>query len=226
VSLVARRHDINSSLLFKWRKLAREGAFGALPNGDAGFVPVRLASASAAWAAPVAADEAAPAPAAGETRPGRRDCAAEWLPVAGSGGYRGVVSASAGDGAEDGDLMPVALPAGTKVYLALAPVDMRKGYDGLAASVQQILKCDPFSGQLFLFHGKRGDRLKALWWDGGGLCLFAKRLEKGRFVWPRVEEVRSRSPRRSWRCSSKVSIGGGRLLSRAYRRRPRCSRSF
>lgn len=85
-------------------------------------------------------------------------------------------------------MMPVALPAGTKVYLALAPVDMRKGYDGLAASVQQILKRDPFSGQLFLFRGKRGDRLKALWWDGGGLCLFAKRLEKGRFVWPRVEE--------------------------------------
>lgn len=84
--------------------------------------------------------------------------------------------------------MPVALPAGTKVYLALAPVDMRKGYDGLAASVQQILKRDPFSGHLFLFRGKRGDRLKALWWDGGGLCLFAKRLEKGRFVWPRVEE--------------------------------------
>ena len=84
--------------------------------------------------------------------------------------------------------MPVALPAGTKVYLALAPVDMRKGYDGLAASVQQILQRDPFSGQLFLFRGKRGDRLKALWWDGGGLCLFAKRLEKGRFVWPRVEE--------------------------------------
>ena len=64
VSLVARRNDINSSLLFKWRKLAREGAFGALPDGVAG-----LASASAAWVAPVAADEAAPAPAAGETSP-------------------------------------------------------------------------------------------------------------------------------------------------------------
>ncbi len=59
--VVARRNDINSSLLFKWRKLAREGAFGALPAGDAGFVPVRLASASAAWVAPVAADEVAPA---------------------------------------------------------------------------------------------------------------------------------------------------------------------
>src|SRR5512144_827152 len=63
VSLVARRSDINSSLLFKWRKLAREGAFGALPDGDAGFVPVRLAPASAALAAPVAAHVAAPAPA-------------------------------------------------------------------------------------------------------------------------------------------------------------------
>ena len=69
VSLVARRNDINSSLLFKWRKLAREGAFGALPDGAAGFVPVRPASASAALVAPVAADEAAPAPAEGETSP-------------------------------------------------------------------------------------------------------------------------------------------------------------
>lgn len=122
--------------------------------------------------------------------------------------------------------MPVALPAGTKVYLALAPVDMRKGYDGLAASVQQILKRDPFSGQLFLFRGKRGDRLKALWWDGGGLCLFAKRLEKGRFVWPRVEEgAIALTPAQlamlieglDWRRA---------IASRAYRRRPRCSRSF
>src|SRR5512144_598405 len=67
VSLVARRNDINSSLLFKWRKLAREGAFGALPDGDAGFVQVRLAPASAARVAPVAADESAAA--AGETSP-------------------------------------------------------------------------------------------------------------------------------------------------------------
>jgi transposase-like protein len=72
VSLVARRNDINSSLLFKWRKLAREGAFGAPPDGDAGFVPVRLVPASATSAAPVAADDAAPAAAvndANETSP-------------------------------------------------------------------------------------------------------------------------------------------------------------
>jgi transposase len=84
--------------------------------------------------------------------------------------------------------MAIALPAGSKIYLSLQPVDMRKGFDGLAAQVQHILARDPFSGHLFLFHGRCGDRLKALWWDGGGLCLFAKRLERGRFVWPRVEE--------------------------------------
>ncbi|MBK8209262.1 MAG: IS66 family insertion sequence element accessory protein TnpB [Rhodospirillales bacterium] len=65
---------------------------------------------------------------------------------------------------------------------------MRKGFDGLAASVQQVLARDPFCGHLFLFRSKKADRLKLLWWDGSGLCLFAKRLETGRFVWPRVEE--------------------------------------
>ncbi|MBI4183841.1 MAG: IS66 family insertion sequence element accessory protein TnpB [Proteobacteria bacterium] len=84
--------------------------------------------------------------------------------------------------------MAIAWASGTRIYLALAPTDMRKGFDGLAAQVHQVLACDPFCGHLFLFRGKRGDRLKALYWDGSGLCLFAKRLERGRFVWPRVEE--------------------------------------
>jgi transposase len=63
---------------------------------------------------------------------------------------------------------------------------MRKGFDGLAAQVTNVLRADPFSGHLFLFRGKRGDYLKCLYWDGSGLCLFAKRLEKGRFVWPPI----------------------------------------
>ena len=75
---------------------------------------------------------------------------------------------------------------GVRVYLATTPCDMRKGFDGLAAQVQSVLKADPFSGALFVFRGKRGDYLKILAWDGSGMCLFAKRLERGRFVWPQA----------------------------------------
>jgi transposase len=78
----------------------------------------------------------------------------------------------------------IALAPGTKVYLACKPVSMQKGLDGLSALAHQVLNGDPYSGHLFLFRGKRGDYFKALYWDGSGMCLFAKRLEKGRFVWP------------------------------------------
>lgn len=63
---------------------------------------------------------------------------------------------------------------------------MRRGFDGLAALVQTQLEADPFSGQIFAFRGRRGDRIKFLWWDGDGLCLFCKRVEQGRFVWPQA----------------------------------------
>jgi len=78
----------------------------------------------------------------------------------------------------------IAIPAGVRVYLAMGPTDMRKGFDGLSLLAQDTLKQDPFSGHLFVFRGKRGDLVKILYWDGQGFCLFAKRLEKGRFVWP------------------------------------------
>jgi len=84
--------------------------------------------------------------------------------------------------------LSLAFPPSTKVYLSLAPCDMRKGFDGLSAQVRNILQLDPFSGAVFLFRGRRGDRLKALVWDGSGLCLYAKRLERGKFVWPRAHE--------------------------------------
>jgi transposase len=86
----------------------------------------------------------------------------------------------------------IAVPPGVRVWLAARPVDMRKGFDGLAAIVQQELSKDPFGGHLFVFRGKRGDRLKILAWDGQGFCLFAKRLEKGRFVWPSPATVQVR----------------------------------
>ena len=76
--------------------------------------------------------------------------------------------------------------SGTKVWLACTPVDMRRGFDGLSACVQQLLQADPYSGHVFLFRAKRADYLKALYWDGNGLCLFAKRLESGKFVWPPI----------------------------------------
>ena len=65
---------------------------------------------------------------------------------------------------------------------------MRRGFDGLAAQVQTILQLDPYGGALFLFRGKRGDLIKGLMWDGQGLVLYAKRLERGRFVWPQARE--------------------------------------
>lgn len=80
----------------------------------------------------------------------------------------------------------IGLSAGTKIWIVCGVTDMRKGFDGLAAVVQLKLREDPFSGQLFVFRGRRGDRVKILWWDGDGLCLFAKRLERGRFVWPQA----------------------------------------
>jgi transposase len=63
---------------------------------------------------------------------------------------------------------------------------MRYGFDGLAAQVAPILGADPFSGHVFIFRGKRADYLKILYYDGSGLCLFAKRLERGKFVWPPI----------------------------------------
>ena len=78
------------------------------------------------------------------------------------------------------------LPAGTRVWLAAGPTDMRKGFDSLAAQAQTVLGQDPFSGHVFCFRGRRGDLIKLLWWDGDGLCLFAKRLERGKFTWPQA----------------------------------------
>lgn len=82
----------------------------------------------------------------------------------------------------------IALPPGTRVYLACGVTDMRRGFDGLAAQVQNVLELDPYSGAIFIFRGRRGDLLKALLWDGQGLVLYAKRLERGRFVWPQAKD--------------------------------------
>lgn len=71
-----------------------------------------------------------------------------------------------------------------KVHIALGVTDLRKGMDGLATLVQEILLHDPFSGHLFAFRGGKANMIKILYWDGTGLCLFTKRLEHGAFEWP------------------------------------------
>jgi transposase len=75
----------------------------------------------------------------------------------------------------------------TKIYVAVEAVDMRKGFEGLYGLVRDQLRVDPLSGHLFLFSNRTRTRLKALVWDGSGLWVCAKRLEKGRFRWPEAE---------------------------------------
>jgi transposase len=110
-------------------------------------------------------------------------------------------------------LIPV--PGNTRVWLAAGVTDMRRGFNTLAAQAEKTLAQDPFSGHLFVFRGRRGDLLKIIWWDSQGACLFSKRLERGRFVWPAakdgkislspaqlamlLEGIDWRIPQRTWR---------------------------
>jgi transposase len=70
----------------------------------------------------------------------------------------------------------------------LPPASLTCGFTGLSAVAQTALEQDPYSGHVFVFRGRRGDLIKLLWWDGDGLCLFAKRLERGCFIWPKAEK--------------------------------------
>jgi transposase len=109
----------------------------------------------------------------------------------------------------------IPIPSGVRVWLATGHTDMRKGFDGLALLVQETLKRNPHNGHLFVFRGRRGSLIKVLWHDGQGMCLFAKRLERGRFIWPSpadgtiavtpaqlgylLEGIDWRNPVRTWR---------------------------
>jgi transposase len=106
-------------------------------------------------------------------------------------------------------------PTGMHVWLSTGVTDMRRGMNSLALQVQQALRRDPHAGDLYVFRGKRGDLLKILWHDGVGMSLYAKRLERGRFIWPTptdgavaitaaqlgymLEGIDWRNPRRTWR---------------------------
>jgi transposase len=74
-----------------------------------------------------------------------------------------------------------------RVFVATRPVDFRKGVEGLAALVREVMRADPFDGAIYVFRAKRADRVKLVFWDGTGICLFAKRLADGQFRWPKIE---------------------------------------
>ena len=109
----------------------------------------------------------------------------------------------------------IAFPSGVHVWLASGHTDMRKGFGSLALLVQATQKRDPHGGDLFVFRGRRGDLIKLIWHDGQGACLFAKRLERGRFIWPStvggrvtilvaqlgylLEGIDWRAPEKTWR---------------------------
>ena len=109
----------------------------------------------------------------------------------------------------------IPVPTNTKVWLSAGVTDMRKGFNGLSALAEKVLKQNPYSGHLFVFRGRRGDLIKVIWFDGQGACLFSKRLEKGGFVWPSatngklsltpaqmamlLEGIDWRMPQRTWR---------------------------
>ena len=109
----------------------------------------------------------------------------------------------------------IASPSNVRVWLAAGHTDMRRGMNGLALQVQEGLQRDPHVGDLFVFRGKRGDLVKIIWHDGLGLSLYAKRLDRGRFVWPvttsgsvalsaaqlsyMLEGIDWRNPQHTWR---------------------------
>jgi transposase len=173
VARVARRHAVNANQVFYWRKKYREGRLGKKQSSK--LLPVTLSDIS--W-----------------SKSGRASCAS--LPFAVGSmeiklakGTLRVAGKHRRGGAAYSDRVSgrmIGLPAGTRIWIAAGVTDLRRGFTGLSGMVQTALKENPFSGHVFVFRGRRGDLIKMLWWDGDGLCLFAKRLERGRFLWPQA----------------------------------------
>jgi transposase len=109
--------------------------------------------------------------------------------------------------------------------VATRPVDFRKGAKGLSALVREIMAADPFSGTVYVFRAKRADRIKLVFWDGTGLCLFAKRLEDGIFRWPKIEDGVMRLSAAQLSALLEGLDGGGCMRhARRHRRRVRSGR--
>ena len=209
VSDVGRRHEMSRGLLWTWRRQVRTGTLA--PAAPSVFVPVRIAP-EVNLGAPAALPHGGIADADG------------------SAGSRGRIEIALPDGTcvrVDEDIGTAALRRVMSVLRDDAAAvrragvaggwdtDMRRGMNGLALQVQQALQRDPHAGDLYVFRGKRGDLVKILWHDGLGMSLYAKRLERGRFIWPSpadgvvsitpaqlgymLEGIDWRHPQRTWR---------------------------
>src|SRR5215469_4158027 len=117
----------------------------------------------------------------GDERPGARD--RTWPGHLRPRGGRGACGTGGGDHEGAGREMNL-LPSGVRAWIAAGPTDMRRGMQSLALQVQETLKRDPHAGDLYVFRGRSGSLIKILWHDGIGMSLYAKRLERGRFIWP------------------------------------------
>jgi transposase len=168
VGHVARRHGLTPQQLFNWRRQARREAdegTGVLP-----FAPVVVETPSTV----------SPPAESVESKPADARSPVIELDIAGSSVW--ICDHRRVEGGE------VIGPSGAvRVLVATHPVDFRKGTEGLAALVRDVMGADPFDGAVYVFRAKRADRVKLVYWDGTGVCLFAKRLEDGRFQWPKIE---------------------------------------
>src|SRR3984957_13674791 len=202
ISSTARRHGISRSLLLNWRRSFCTEPDGAVEQ-KSGFVPAMVV------ADPIALTPATPAngPLGDRDREGpSRHCRCR----------RRCGRTGAGARHSGAPMIPVA--AGVRIWIASGHTDMRKGMNGLALLVQEGLGRDPFAGDVFVFRGRAGSLIKALWHDGIGLSLYAKRLDRGRFVWPAtvdgvvalsaaqmsylLEAIDWRNPQHTWRPQS------------------------
>jgi transposase len=172
-SEVARDAGIDTSQLFRWRQQLCERTPAPLA-----FNPVAVAPVQEAAAPPL------PAPS-----PERAGTVEIEFATGGPDADHWVGRCLDGVGADQGAVQDPAasmilVPTGVRVWLATGHTDMRKGFASLSLQVQEVLRRDPLCGHLFCFRGRRGNLLKVIWHDGQGACLFTKRLERGRFLWP------------------------------------------
>ncbi|WP_456151509.1 IS66 family insertion sequence element accessory protein TnpB [Defluviicoccus vanus] len=187
VADVARRADVCPSLIYRWRREIGR------PDGFAEVVVAPLADARSDHSRGHGSDERGGVPAVA-TAEAAHSGIAEGSSVPAieiefsrcvAGSHSGVGAGGSGGGGDRGAAPPmIPVPGGVRVWLAVGRTDMRRGMNGLALQVQETLKRDPHGGDLYIFRGRRGDLIKILWHDGLGMSLYAKRLERGRFIWP------------------------------------------